>query len=119
MERFAEQLDALVAGPDRSIDSVAKDLSVCRAALYNCRNKKALPSFEVLKSSHHLFGFKFPYIEFDDEHIQEPRKENQPGEQGVFPFFRAISPEDISVIGAKPIERENALELTVQIRFAS
>src|SRR5713101_5437565 len=46
-------------------ERAAKELGVSRASFYNYWSKKDdLPSFEVLKRAHDLWGLNFEYIDF-------------------------------------------------------
>jgi len=119
MERFSVQLDELLSKPRMSIQAVAKDLGICRASLYKYRNEELLPPIETLRLAHRLYGFDFPYIDFDEIPDPKVRQQLPIDAQGFLPFFEPLTTDNFKIIKKKTVERENALELTIQIRLTS
>ena len=115
---FSDQLEELLDKRDRTVEQVAKELRVCRAALYNYmdKNKKVLAGFHTLKRAHDRLGFKFQYMSFD---VPSPiRRRKRPSDtEPTLPFLEALKQDDIRVVGKKNVGSET-LELPVQIRFA-
>jgi len=117
MGEFSDKLRGKVGQPGWSAKRTARELDVCLASFYNYRNRKDLPSYEVLKRSHDLWGWTFKYVDFADRHAKAPTELEQP-RQYVLPFIENVHESDIQVIRAKPV-KPDMLELTVQIRFGS
>jgi hypothetical protein len=114
---FCTQLYAQLA--KESHDTVASKLRVCKASLYNYLGEQTLPGYEVLKRAHETLGFRFQYLDFSGPAPPMNRRKTANNAQAALPFFETLRPEDLSVIRKKAVERENALELTIQIRFGS
>jgi predicted transcriptional regulator len=119
LEEFADQLRSLVEKKGRRIPEIAKEIGVCRASLYNYLDKTDLASNSVLERAYRKLGFKFSYMDFSIPSPEKRRHKPEPAEQGTFPFLESIGKENIEVLRAKPVKSENALEVTVQIRFGT
>lgn len=101
---------------------LCKRLKICRASLYNYLNyqeKTTLPGYDLLKRAHEDLGFRFQYLDFQTVLPRRKRTEMPQERPGVLPFLELLQKDDIEVIDKKTVERENALELTVRIRFVS
>jgi predicted transcriptional regulator len=117
MNEFSEKLVSLMQDRDLNVEATATELGVCRASLYNYRNKTDLASFEVLKRAHDLWGFTFQYLDFAvGARRSAPSEEDQP-RQYVLPFIEGVRQRDVEIIRAKPV-KPDTLQLTVNIRFA-
>jgi len=97
---------------------VAARLRICKASLYNYLNEQTLPGYEVLKRAHEVLGFRFQYMDFTSPRRSKRRDGKASIPQGVLPFLEMLRPEDLKVIAKKTVECENALQVTIQIRFA-
>jgi hypothetical protein len=122
LKEFSDQLSELVEKRGRSaqaMEAVAKELHICRASLYNYLRKTdpPMPSYSVLEQAHRALEFKFrnPYFSLAPQ--DKPRAQRELPKQGVLPFLESIQKDDVEVLRAKPVKSENALELTIQIRF--
>ncbi len=123
LKEFSGQLSKLVEKRGRSaqvIEAVAKELHVCRASVYNYLRKSdpPLPSYSVLEQAHRAFRFQFSHTDFSVAPQDKSRPQRELPRQGVLPFLESIQKDDVEVLSAKPVKSENALEITVQIRFA-
>ncbi len=114
---FCTQLYAQLA--KETHEALALKLRVCKASLYNYLGEQTLPGYEVLKRAHETLGFRFQYLDFSGPAPQVNRRKTASDAQSVLPLFETLRPEDLRVIRKKTVERENALELTIQIRFGS
>lgn len=124
LKEFSDQLSELVEKRGRSVqvmEAIAKDLHVCRASVYNYLRKTdpPMPSHAVLEEARRTLRFRFRNPYFAIAPGRAARGKHTTGTQEVLPFpLDSIRLEDIQVIGAKPVQRATALQLTVQIRFA-
>jgi hypothetical protein len=124
LKEFSDQLSELVEKRGRSVqvmEAIAKDLQVCRASVYNYLRKTdpPMPSYSVLEQARRALRFKFrdPYFSIAPGRGSSAKRTTDA--QEVLPFpLDSIRLEDVRVVGAKPVQRANALQLTVQIRFA-
>jgi hypothetical protein len=115
MGEFSDNLYAKMRETGWNMKRTAKELGVSLASLYNYRNKTDLPSNEVLKRAHDLWGWNFQYIDFAKGAGRAPSESEQP-RQYVLPFIENVHEGDIQVIRAKAV-KPDSLQLTVQIRF--
>jgi predicted transcriptional regulator len=125
LKEFSCQLSELVEKRGRTvavIEAIAEELHVRRASVYNYLKETGppMPSYSVLEQAHKVFGFKFSYIDFSVAPRRKSRAKRATDAQGILPFpLDSIRKEDVQVVDAKPVRRATALELRVQIRFAS
>ena len=117
MAEFSKKLLDKMTKEDWNAKKTASELRISLASFYNYRKKTDLPSYEVLKRSHDLWGWNFEYIDFAERSGRAPSDEEQP-RQYVLPFIESVHESAIQVIRAKPV-KPDTLELTVQIRFGS
>jgi hypothetical protein len=117
MGEFSDKLREKMAREGWGAKRVAHELDICLASFYNYRNRKDLPSYEVLKRSHDRWGWNFQYIDFAERYAKAPSDLEQP-RQYVLPFIENVRESDVQVIRAKSV-KPDSLELTVQIRFGS
>jgi hypothetical protein len=117
MAEFSKKLLLKMEKEGWNAKKTAVELQISLASFYNYRNKTDLPSYEILKRSHDLWGWNFQYIDFAERSPRAPSDEEQP-RQYVLPFIESVHESDIQVIRAKPV-KPDSLELTVQIRFGS
>jgi len=115
MAEFSEKLCDKMKEESWSAKKTAKELKICPASFYNYRNKADLPSYNVLKRAHDLWGWNFQHIDFAEQSARAPSEIEQP-RQYVLPFIEGVRESDIQIIRAKPV-KPDTLELTVQIRF--
>jgi hypothetical protein len=119
LKEFSEKLSRLVEKEGRSVQEIAKQLKVCRASLYNYLRQTDLAGIDVLERAHRVLGFNFSYMDFSVTPRRKSAMRGEPSAQGVLPFIiGSIQKDDVQVTCAKPVKRETALEVTVQIRFA-
>jgi hypothetical protein len=117
MGEFSDKLRGKMKSEGWNAKRTARELDVCLASFYNYRNRKDLPSYEILKRAHDRWGWNFQYIDFAERYAKAPSDSEQP-RQYVLPFIENVHESDIQVIRAKPV-KPDLLELTVQIRFGS
>ena len=98
-------------------EAAAKEIKVSRASFYNYLAKEDLPSFEVLKRAHDVWGLNFKHIDFGASAGRSTASPMEEPRQYVLPFIEGVREKDVQVIHAKPV-KPDTLELTVQIRFA-
>ena len=97
-------------------ETAAKQLKVSRASFYKYLGKTDLPSFEVLKRAHDLWGISFNHIDFAASHPVRVPPESELPRQFLLPFLEAVDASHVQILRAKPI-KPDMLELTVRIRF--
>lgn len=119
MHEFSIELDKLLSKSGRSMGEIAEKLQIGRASLYKYRRELALPPFEVLRSASRFYGFKFSHIDFEEVPLRQKRRGKRSTEPAVLPLLALIEKDDIEVVRTKPVASENALELTIHIRFGS
>lgn len=117
MAEFSEKLHEKMEEKRWNAKRTAHELKINLASFYNYRNKTDLPSYEILKRAHDLWGWNFKYIDFAEQSARAPSEAEQP-RQYVLPFIENVHESDIQVIRAKAVKPDSLL-LTVQIRFAS
>lgn len=116
IEEFAARLDAELGRIGQR--ALCEKLRICKASLYNYINEKTLPGYGVLKRAHDEIGFEFPLMDFAAPPNPRARGNQTPDSQGVLPLFEPLTTDDFKIIKKKTVERDNALELTIQIRLA-
>jgi hypothetical protein len=98
--------------------AAARELKVSVASFYNYLRKTDLPSFEVLKRAHDIWGENFTHIDFaSTSRTSSPSEESHP-RQYILPFIKAIREDDIEIIRAKAVKPDSLL-LTLKIKFVS
>jgi len=117
MGEFSDKLCDKMREEHWDAKRAAHELGICLASFYNYRNKNALPSYEILKRSHDLWGWNFQYVDFGERYAKAPSESEQP-RQYVLPFIQNVHKNDVQIVRAKAV-KPDALELTVQIRFGS
>jgi len=119
IEEFGRQLSKELSKIGQK--DLCKRLKICKASLYNYlnhRDKETLPSYDLLKRAHDELGFQFRYLDFSKTPQRRRRAKTMLRSQGVLPFLELLRKDDIQVVSKRTVEGENALELTVRIRFA-
>jgi hypothetical protein len=116
IEEFAAKLDAELGKLGQEV--LCERLKICKASLYNYINEQTLPSYGVLKRAHDEIGFEFPLMDFAAPPKSREHRQRSTDAQGALPFFEPLTTDDFKIIRKKTVERENALELTIQIRLA-
>ena len=98
----------------------AKQLDVSLASFYKYVAGTDLPRMEVLKRAQEKWGLKWDLI--DPAQILRTRK-IQSSEQYLFSFLKSVRQEDVLVYEVTPPkkgpEKENALQITLKIRFTA
>lgn len=115
MEEFATKLIAELGSLGQ--EALCGRLKICKASLYNYINEVTLPSYGVLKRAHDEIRFEFPLMDFTAPTKSRAHQPQSINVQGVLPLFETLTTDHFKIIRKKTIERENALELTIQIRL--
>ena len=119
MVEIRDKFRKTMADKKWDVARAARELGVCRASFYNYLKayNADLPSMEVLKRAHDLWGLNFTNIDFGAPGKSTSPSETEQPRQYVLPFIQSVREQDIEIVKTKSV-KPDTLQLIVNIRFA-
>jgi len=122
MAQVSKELRKLMNNNGWDAETVARELHVGRASVYNYLAKKSVPSIDVLQRAHAKWKWNLKYWNYD---LDDSFFKSLPADavadletQLPLPFIEGLRSEDVQVVAVVP-RKPNAVEVSLKIRFAA